>query len=132
MASKLKKTSMDASTNCVIKVTFPSAFPAIYRLVTLDGNAVVFVLQAVADNGSKLLHYILEYYQGQQQKPVYSEGFKGLKKEFKLTKLQPSQRYTFRLAAVNDCGKGYAQCTTIFSNVYYCIAECSCVLVHVF
>lgn len=61
------------------------------------------------DNGAKILDYILEYYKASKTQPVlFTECYKGNKKEFKLTKLTPSQHYTFRLAAVNECGQRYS------------------------
>lgn len=54
------------------------------------------------DNGSHINHYILEYDDGKSK--GFIETIKTKSKQYTLSKLQPSTRYSFRLTAVNECG----------------------------
>ncbi|XP_067948036.1 fibronectin type-III domain-containing protein 3a-like isoform X2 [Watersipora subatra] len=112
----------DSTGNYTDPVRFetPPAPPEAPLPPKLGSKARTFVnlkWNAVTDNGSKVLNYIVEYYEGQPPAKEYTECYRGLKKEFKVTKLQPSQRYTFRLAAVNSFGQSeYSKELTVFTN----------------
>ena len=55
------------------------------------------------DNGCKVTSYMLEYDEGQGTL-AFVELYKGLQRQYKVTKLAASTRYTFRLAAINSIG----------------------------
>lgn len=55
------------------------------------------------DNGSHILHYILEYDDGKGGDFVELHKSRG--KQHTLSKLQPATGYKFRLAALNEVGK---------------------------
>lgn len=58
---------------------------------------------APTDNGSHIIHYILECNDGKCKD--FTEITKTKGKQFSIQKLQPSTCYTFRLIAINECGK---------------------------
>ncbi|XP_059616708.1 fibronectin type-III domain-containing protein 3A [Phlebotomus argentipes] len=81
----------------------PPDTPFAPKLITRTKNSLQVRWNATADNGSHILHYILEYDEGKGKEFVEVCKTKG--RQYSLTKLQPSTWYSFRLAAVNDCGK---------------------------
>ncbi|KAJ0181686.1 hypothetical protein K1T71_002408 [Dendrolimus kikuchii] len=58
--------------------------------------------QSTADNGSRLLHYVLEMDAGEG----FVEVTKPRTRQHTVNNLRPQTRYRFRIAAVNDCGRG--------------------------
>uniref|UniRef100_A0A182T753 Fibronectin type-III domain-containing protein n=1 Tax=Anopheles maculatus TaxID=74869 RepID=A0A182T753_9DIPT len=105
--------------------------PAPPKLIARTKNSLQLRWNAPADNGSHIIHYILECDNGksagsavhhsqqqQQQQPSmpqhnmsyeFVEVSKTKGKQFQLNKLQPSTYYVFRLSAVNEYGRsGYS------------------------
>uniref|UniRef100_A0A182LZ72 Fibronectin type-III domain-containing protein n=1 Tax=Anopheles culicifacies TaxID=139723 RepID=A0A182LZ72_9DIPT len=95
--------------------------PAQPKLIARTKNSLQLRWNAPSDNGSHIIHYILEYDNGkgggmmQQQQQQQSMGYEFIEvcktkgKQFQVNKLQPSTYYAFRLAAVNECGRsGYS------------------------
>ncbi|CAF1136420.1 unnamed protein product, partial [Didymodactylos carnosus] len=70
---------------------------------------------AAIDNGSKILNYILEYDEGKGRE--YTEIYRGVKKQFKITKLIPATIYSFRLAAENSIGRSEFSDVAQFSTI---------------
>ncbi|UJR33220.1 hypothetical protein I4U23_020675 [Adineta vaga] len=66
-------------------------------------NSLTLKWTATADNGSKILNYILEYDEGKGREFV--EIYRGIKKQFLISKLTPATFYAFRLAAENSIGR---------------------------
>ncbi|XP_064639547.1 fibronectin type-III domain-containing protein 3A-like isoform X2 [Lineus longissimus] len=62
---------------------------------------------ATSDNGSKIVSYVLEYDQGRGdgRESSFTEVYSGSQKQYKMTKLNASTGYVFRLASVNSIGK---------------------------
>jgi len=58
-------------------------------------------LQAPNDNGEKITKYYLEWDKG---KSGFQPLFANPQKQYKVTKLNPAQAYSFRLAAENNIG----------------------------
>jgi hypothetical protein len=69
---------------------------------------------ATADNGTKILNYILEYDEGKGRE--FIEIYRGTKKQFTISKLTPATFYTFRLAAENSIGRSEFSETIQFST----------------
>uniref|UniRef100_A0A182KBS4 Fibronectin type-III domain-containing protein n=1 Tax=Anopheles christyi TaxID=43041 RepID=A0A182KBS4_9DIPT len=101
--------------------------PAPPKLIARTKNSLQLRWNAPSDNGSHIIHYILEcdngkgsmHHQQQQQQqgqPMqqhhgyeFIEVYKMKGKQFQVTKLQPSTYYVFRLSAVNEYGRsGYS------------------------
>ncbi|EAA05921.4 AGAP009522-PA, partial [Anopheles gambiae str. PEST] len=99
--------------------------PAPPKLLARSKNSLQLRWNAPSDNGSHIIHYILECdngkgsmahqqqgQQGQQPMQLAYEFFEVCKtkgKQFQLNKLQPSTYYVFRLSAVNEYGRsGYS------------------------
>ncbi|ESN91224.1 hypothetical protein HELRODRAFT_104183 [Helobdella robusta] len=72
------------------------------KLVAKTKTSLQLKWNSVPDNGSKIASYLLECDQGRSE---FIEVYNGPQKQFKITKLLPSIKYSFRLAAVNSCGK---------------------------
>ncbi|RMB95469.1 hypothetical protein DUI87_28092 [Hirundo rustica rustica] len=63
------------------------------------------------DNGSKITNFLLEWDEGKNG--PFKECYYGHLKQYKLTKLTPSTRYSLRLAAKNDIGmSGFSETVT--------------------
>lgn len=73
------------------------------KLISRTKNSLQLRWNAVNDNGSHILHYILEYDDGKGGE--FMELYKSRGKQQTLQKLQPATIYKFRLAAVNEVGK---------------------------
>ncbi|MGH0146930.1 UNVERIFIED_CONTAM: hypothetical protein FKN15_052534 [Acipenser sinensis] len=66
-------------------------------------NSLVLQWKAPCDNGSKIQKYTLEWDKGNGT-GEFEQCYCGPLKQFRVTKLSPASRYTFRLAATNDMG----------------------------
>lgn len=73
------------------------------KLIARTKNSLQLRWNATIDNGAHIQHYILEYDEGKGNE--FIEVIKMKSKQYSLSKLQPSTWYSFRLAAVNECGK---------------------------
>uniref|UniRef100_A0A182VV06 Fibronectin type-III domain-containing protein n=1 Tax=Anopheles minimus TaxID=112268 RepID=A0A182VV06_9DIPT len=102
--------------------------PSQPKLIARTKNSLQLRWNAPSDNGSHIIHYILEYDNGkgdgvmqqqhqQQQQSMqqqhmgyeFIEVCKTKSKQFHVNKLQPSTYYAFRLSAVNEYGRsGYS------------------------
>ncbi|CAF1284500.1 unnamed protein product [Rotaria sordida] len=78
-------------------------------------NSLTLKWTATSDNGSKILSYILEYDEGKGREFV--EIYRGVKKQFMITKLIPATFYAFRLAAENNIGRSEFSETIQFSTL---------------
>ncbi|KAL3846896.1 hypothetical protein ACJMK2_017848 [Sinanodonta woodiana] len=68
------------------------------------------------ENGAKISTYTLEYDEGLGT-GNFVEIYNGLQRQHKVSKLQASTRYTFRLAAINSVGKsGFSEPVTFYTN----------------
>lgn len=77
--------------------------PLPVKLIIRTKNSLQLRWNAPADNGSHIIHYMLECNNGMNGEFV--EVCKTKSKQFTLNKLQPSTPYAFRLAALNECGR---------------------------
>ncbi|XP_051965561.1 fibronectin type-III domain-containing protein 3a-like isoform X1 [Xyrauchen texanus] len=66
-------------------------------------SSLVLQWKAPCDNGSKIQSYILQWDEGKGT-GVFEQCFYGPQKQYRLSKLLPASRYSFRLAAKNDMG----------------------------
>nr|DBA20876.1 TPA: hypothetical protein GDO54_017616 [Pyxicephalus adspersus] len=76
--------------------------PAPPKLITRTRNCLNLQWKTSNDNGSKINGFLLEWDEGKQG--PFKECYFGHLKQYKLTKLLPSTRYAFRIAAKNDIG----------------------------
>ncbi|XP_046961636.1 fibronectin type-III domain-containing protein 3a isoform X2 [Vanessa cardui] len=80
----------------------PPDRPSPARVQQRTRTSVLLRWSSVADNGARITHFILEMDAG--------EGFTELKRprtpQHTVNNLQPQTRYRFRIAAVNECGRG--------------------------
>uniref|UniRef100_A0A8D2ZM68 Fibronectin type-III domain-containing protein 3A n=1 Tax=Scophthalmus maximus TaxID=52904 RepID=A0A8D2ZM68_SCOMX len=81
-------------------------------------NTLVLQWKAPCDNGSKIQNYILQWDEGKGT-GIYEQCYYGLQKQYRVTKLSPASRYSFRLAAKNDMG------VSEFSEVVDLFTSCS-------
>ncbi|KAM9326766.1 fibronectin type-III domain-containing protein 3A-like [Gastrophryne carolinensis] len=87
--------------------------PAQPKLINRTRNCLNLQWKAPNDNGSKINGFLLEWDEGKQG--PFKECYFGHLKQYKLTKLSPSTRYAFRIAAKNDIGmSGFSE-----NVVYY-------------
>lgn len=78
------------------------------KVLAKTKNSLQLRWNAPADNGSHIVHYILEM--STEPDGEFTELCKIKGKQFTVNKLTPAAWYTFRLAAVNDCGRSeYSQ-----------------------
>lgn len=82
------------------------------KLLARTKNTLQLRWNAPNDNGSHIQHYVLEYDDGKGKDFVEVGRIKS--KQFTVQKLLPSTWYTFRLAAVNDCGKSVYSETVMY------------------
>ncbi|XP_007236781.3 fibronectin type-III domain-containing protein 3a isoform X2 [Astyanax mexicanus] len=70
-----------------------------------SGTKSTLVLQwkAPCDNGSKIQNYILHWDEGKGT-GAFEQCYYGPQKQYRVTKLSPASKYSFRLAAKNDMG----------------------------
>ncbi|XP_056467331.1 fibronectin type-III domain-containing protein 3A isoform X3 [Gadus chalcogrammus] len=79
-------------------------------------SALVLQWKAPCDNGSKIQNYILQWDEGKGT-GVYEQCYYGLQKQYRVTKLSPASRYSFRLAAKNDMGTSeYSEVVDLFTS----------------
>ncbi|KAH0630949.1 hypothetical protein JD844_004352 [Phrynosoma platyrhinos] len=76
--------------------------PAAPKVVNKTKNSLNLQWKSSNDNGSKVTNYLLEWDEGKNG--TFKECYYGHQKQHKITKLSPSTKYTFRLAAKNDIG----------------------------
>nr|XP_043887894.1 fibronectin type-III domain-containing protein 3A [Solea senegalensis] len=81
-------------------------------------NALVLQWKAPCDNGSKIQNYILQWDEGKGT-GTYEQCYYGPQKQYRVTKLSPASRYSFRLSAKNDMG------ASEFSEVVDLFTSCS-------
>uniref|UniRef100_A0A671UDA2 Fibronectin type-III domain-containing protein 3A n=1 Tax=Sparus aurata TaxID=8175 RepID=A0A671UDA2_SPAAU len=81
-------------------------------------NTLVLQWKAPCDNGSKIQNYILQWDEGKGT-GIYEQCYYGAQKQYRVTKLSPASRYSFRLAAKNDMG------VSEFSEVVDLFTSCS-------
>uniref|UniRef100_A0A665UI16 Fibronectin type-III domain-containing protein 3A n=1 Tax=Echeneis naucrates TaxID=173247 RepID=A0A665UI16_ECHNA len=81
-------------------------------------NTLVLQWKAPCDNGSKIQNYILQWDEGKGT-GVYEQCYYGSQKQYRVTKLSPASKYSFRLAAKNDMG------ISEFSEVVDLFTSCS-------
>ncbi|XP_043830287.1 fibronectin type-III domain-containing protein 3a-like isoform X4 [Dromiciops gliroides] len=109
--------SIEESTSEVISFTTESCEPdrpAVPKLVNRTKNSLILQWKGSNDNGSKIISFLLEWDEG---KPgTFQECYFGHLKQYKLTKLSPSTKYSFRLAAKNNLGISEFSETVAFST----------------
>uniref|UniRef100_A0A673WJ21 Fibronectin type-III domain-containing protein 3A n=1 Tax=Salmo trutta TaxID=8032 RepID=A0A673WJ21_SALTR len=66
-------------------------------------STLVLQWKAPCDNGSKIHNYTLQWDEGKGT-GGYEQCYYGPQKQYRVTKLSPASRYSFRLAAKNDMG----------------------------
>ncbi|XP_029462382.1 fibronectin type-III domain-containing protein 3A-like [Rhinatrema bivittatum] len=76
--------------------------PAPPKLVNKTKSSLNLQWKASNDNGCKITSFLLEWDEGKHG--IFKECYFGHLKQYKLTKLSPSTKYSFRLAAKNDIG----------------------------
>ncbi|MED6250500.1 hypothetical protein ATANTOWER_022977 [Ataeniobius toweri] len=81
-------------------------------------NTLVLTWKASCDNGSKIKNYILQWDEGKGT-GTFEQCYYGPLKQYRVTKLLPASRYSFRLAAKNDMG------VSEFSEVVDLFTSCS-------
>uniref|UniRef100_A0A672ITJ9 Fibronectin type-III domain-containing protein 3A n=1 Tax=Salarias fasciatus TaxID=181472 RepID=A0A672ITJ9_SALFA len=81
-------------------------------------NTLVLQWKAPCDNGSKIQNYILQWDEGKGT-GLYEQIYYGPQKQYRVAKLSPASRYSFRLAAKNDMG------ASEFSEVVDLFTSCS-------
>lgn len=79
------------------------------KLIARTKNSLQLRWNAPADNGAHIQHYVLECDEGKGNEFIEITKMKG--KQYSLSKLMASTWYSFRLAAVNECGK------SVYSNI---------------
>ncbi|OCT67664.1 fibronectin type III domain containing 3C L homeolog isoform X1 [Xenopus laevis] len=86
--------------------------PAPPKLSNRSRNCLNLQWKASNDNGSKINGFLLEWDEGKQG--PFKECYFGHLKQYKLTKLSPSTKYAFRIAAKNDIGMSGVSETVVF------------------
>uniref|UniRef100_A0A673AMJ5 Fibronectin type-III domain-containing protein 3A n=1 Tax=Sphaeramia orbicularis TaxID=375764 RepID=A0A673AMJ5_9TELE len=81
-------------------------------------NTLVLQWKNPCDNGSKIQNYILQWDEGKGT-GTFEQCYYGPQKQYRVTKLSPASRYSFRLAAKNDMG------VSEFSEVVDLFTSCS-------
>ncbi|XP_062872362.1 fibronectin type-III domain-containing protein 3a isoform X2 [Trichomycterus rosablanca] len=77
--------------------------PAQPRKVSGTKNSLSLQWKAPCDNGSKIQNYILQWDEGKGT-GVFEQCYYGPQKQYRVPKLSPASKYSFRLAAKNDMG----------------------------
>ncbi|XP_064615415.1 fibronectin type-III domain-containing protein 3A-like isoform X3 [Liolophura sinensis] len=86
------------------------------RLSQKTKTSITLKWNSTAENGARIQTYTLECDQGQGE-GHFVEVYEGLSRQFRLSKLQASTRYLFRLAAVNSMGKsGYSETSSFYTS----------------
>lgn len=79
-------------------------------------SSLVLQWKAPCDNGSKIQNYTLQWDEGKGT-GVFEQCYYGPQKQYRLTKLSPASRYSFRLAAKNDMGVSeFSEAVTIMTS----------------
>ncbi|XP_063793590.1 fibronectin type-III domain-containing protein 3A-like isoform X1 [Pseudophryne corroboree] len=86
--------------------------PAPPKLTNRSRNCLNLQWKASNDNGSKINGYLLEWDEGKHG--PFKECCFGHLKQYKLTKLSPSTKYAFRIAAKNDIGMSCFSETVVY------------------
>uniref|UniRef100_A0A670YPE2 Fibronectin type-III domain-containing protein n=1 Tax=Pseudonaja textilis TaxID=8673 RepID=A0A670YPE2_PSETE len=88
--------------------------PAAPKVVNKTKNSLTLQWKSSNDNGSKITSYLLEWDEGKTG--AFKECYYGHLKQHKVTKLSPSTKYSFRLAAKNDIGmSGFGETLVCFT-----------------
>jgi fibronectin type III domain-containing protein 3 len=77
--------------------------PLMPKVILKTKNSLQLRWNAPVDNGSHIIHYILEM--SSEVEREFTELCKIKSKQFTVSKLMPATWYTFRMAAVNECGR---------------------------
>ncbi|KAG9348410.1 hypothetical protein JZ751_002145 [Albula glossodonta] len=83
-----------------------------------SGTKSTLALQwkAPCDNGSKIQNYVLQWDEGKGT-GEFEQCYYGPQKQYRVTKLSPASRYSFRLAAKNDLGiSGFSEVIELFTS----------------
>lgn len=89
--------------------------PAPPKLINRSRNCLNLQWRVSNDNGSKINGYLLEWDEGKHG--PYKECYFGHLKQYKLTKLSPSTKYAFRIAAKNDIGmSGFSETVVYYTS----------------
>ncbi|XP_030064806.1 fibronectin type-III domain-containing protein 3A [Microcaecilia unicolor] len=89
--------------------------PAPPKLVNKTKNSLNLQWKASNDNGCKITNFLLEWDEGKHG--IFKECYFGHLKQYKLTKLSPSTKYSFRLAAKNDVGiSGFSETVLYYTS----------------
>ncbi|XP_063277539.1 fibronectin type-III domain-containing protein 3a-like [Prinia subflava] len=88
--------------------------PAAPKLINRTKNSLSLQWKSSNDNGSKITNFLLEWDEGKNG--PFKECYYGHLKQYKLTRLTPSTRYSLRLAAKNDIGMSGFSETVTFST----------------
>uniref|UniRef100_A0A8C6UN60 Fibronectin type III domain containing 3A n=1 Tax=Neogobius melanostomus TaxID=47308 RepID=A0A8C6UN60_9GOBI len=81
-------------------------------------NTLVLQWKPPCDNGSKIQNYVLQWDEGKGT-GTFEQCYYGPQKQYRVIKLSPASRYSFRLAAKNDMG------ASEFSEVVDLFTSCS-------
>lgn len=91
--------------------------PATPKVLAKTKNSLQLRWNAPVDNGSHIIHYVLEMSSDAERE--YAELCKIKGKQFTVSKLTPATWYTFRLAAVNECGRSeYSEPVSYITDGY--------------
>ncbi|XP_035829231.1 fibronectin type-III domain-containing protein 3a [Aplysia californica] len=86
------------------------------KLMTKTKTSLSLKWNATCENGSKISAYVLECDQGLGD-GNFSELYSGVQRQYKVTRLNASTRYMFRLAAVNSLGRSqYSNAVGFFTS----------------
>ncbi|XP_014743501.1 PREDICTED: fibronectin type-III domain-containing protein 3a-like [Sturnus vulgaris] len=88
--------------------------PAAPKLINRTKNSLSLQWKSSNDNGSKITNFLLEWDEGKNG--PFKECYYGHLKQYKLTRLTPSTRYSLRLAAKNDIGMSAFSETVTFGT----------------
>ncbi|KAJ8368605.1 hypothetical protein SKAU_G00086330 [Synaphobranchus kaupii] len=79
-------------------------------------SALALQWKAPCDNGSKIQNYVLQWDEGKGT-GEFEQCYYGPQKQYRVTKLSPASRYTFRLAAKNHVGiSGFSEAVDLFTS----------------
>ncbi|XP_064157758.1 fibronectin type-III domain-containing protein 3A isoform X2 [Anguilla rostrata] len=79
-------------------------------------SALTLQWKAPCDNGSKIQNYVLQWDEGKGT-GEFEQCYYGPQKQYRVTKLSPASRYSFRLAAKNHMGtSGYSEAVDLFTS----------------
>ncbi|XP_053574653.1 LOW QUALITY PROTEIN: fibronectin type-III domain-containing protein 3A-like [Bombina bombina] len=107
--------SLEGSISDIVNFTTESCEPeppTPPKLISRSKNYLNLQWKASNDNGSKITGFLLEWDEGKHG--PFKECYFGHVKQYKLTKLSPSTKYAFRIAAKNDIGMSGFSETAVF------------------